>query len=119
YMLEDNLVAIDYLCSLAVVDSSRLGVVGNSGGGNQLAYLWAYDSRLKVAAPCSFFTQREKYVLSGGPQDGCQQIPGEEWLEIPDFFLMQAPKPVIVLAGEKDFVDLHGVKDGFEEMQKI
>ena len=43
-----------------------------------------------------------------GPSDGCQHIPyeGREQLEVPDFALMMAPRPLLILSGKYDFVDL-------------
>ncbi|WP_221175774.1 alpha/beta hydrolase family protein [Rufibacter immobilis] len=119
YMLWDNLRGIDYLETRPEVDRNRIGAIGNSGGGTQTAYLMAYDIRIKVAAPCSYFTLRERSLELGGIPDGCQFIPGEEQLEFADFLLMSGPKPLLLLAGEHDFVDYRGVQEGYQELQKV
>ncbi|WP_181307048.1 S9 family peptidase [Rufibacter sp. XAAS-G3-1] len=119
YMLWDNVRGLDYLESRPEVDKTSIGAIGNSGGGTQTAYLLAYDDRIKVAAPCSYFTQRDRYIELAGAQDGCQFLPGEGNLEIADFIIAAAPKPVLILAGENDFVDHRGTLQGFEELQEV
>ncbi|WP_066839656.1 alpha/beta hydrolase family protein [Rufibacter ruber] len=119
YMLWDNVRGLDYLETRPEVDKTKLGAIGNSGGGTQTIYLMAYDDRIKVAAPCSYFTQRERYMEQAGAQDGCQYMPGEGTLEMADFIITAAPKPVLILAGENDFVDHRGTLQGYQELQKV
>ncbi|GAB2533248.1 alpha/beta hydrolase family protein [Rufibacter soli] len=119
YMVWDNVRALDYLETRPEVDKTRFGAIGNSGGGTQTAYLVAYDDRIKVSAPCSWFSQRERAMELAGAQDGCQFLPGEGQLEMTDFLLLAAPKPVLILAGENDFVDYRGTQKGFEELKSL
>lgn len=121
YQLWDNERALDFLSSLPEVDTSRLGCLGNSGGGTQTAYFMAYDPRIKVAAPCSYVTRRERSIELLGPQDGCQWLcsEGKEGLDISDFLVAFAPKPVLILAGRYDFVDYNGVLDVDRELQGV
>lgn len=121
YELWDNIRAIDYLCSRREVDTSRLGCIGNSGGGTQVAYLIPFDPRIKVAVICSYITRRERTLLLLGPQDGCQWVPGEgeAGLDMSDYIIMFAPKPVLILAGRYDFVDFNGTLDAFHELQQV
>lgn len=121
YELWDNERGLDYLCSLKEVDTSRIGCLGNSGGGTQTAYFIPYDPRIKVAAICSYTTRRERTLELLGPQDGCQWLPGESraGLDISDYAVMFAPKPLLILAGRYDFVDYNGVKDVYGELKKV
>lgn len=121
YELWDNERGLDYLCSLKEVDTSRLGCLGNSGGGTQTAYFIPYDPRIKVAAVCSYTTRRERTLLLLGPQDGCQWLPDESYagLDISDYLIMFAPRPVLILAGRYDFVDYNGVLDVYKELKKV
>src|SRR5699024_2875029 len=119
YELWDNKRGLDYLCSLPIVDTSRLGCLGNSGGGTQTAYFIPRDPRIKVAAVASYVTRRERTLLLLGPQDGCQWLPEESkyGLDISDFLLMFAPKPMLILAGKYGFVDYGGTEDVYQELK--
>lgn len=116
----DNHCAIDYLCSRSDIDSERIGVYGSSGGGTQTAYMLGMDERIKVAAICSFFSTRERTLELQGPSDGCQHIPyeGKEQIEVTDLALMMAPRPLLILSGKYDFVDLWGAQQGFAELKE-
>jgi dienelactone hydrolase len=116
----DNHRALDYLISRDDIDSERIGIYGSSGGGTQTAYYVGLDERVKVAAICSYFSSRERTLELMGPSDGCQHIPceGREKLELTDFALMMAPKPLLILSGKYDFVDLWGAEQGFEELKQ-
>jgi len=119
--LWDNVRSLDYLVSRKEVDSSRIGCLGNSGGGTQTTYFAGFDPRIKVSAPCSYFASRERNLYYMGASDGCQHIPGEgeNKLEIADFMIMAAPKPTLILAGKFDFVDDVGVRIAFSELQHV
>ncbi len=116
----DNHRAIDYLVSREDIDADRIGVWGSSGGGTETTYLIGMDERVKVAAICSYFSGRERTLELQGPSDGCQHIPheGEAGIELADFALMMAPKPVLILNGKYDFVDLWGAYQGVEELNR-
>lgn len=121
YELYDNVRSLDYLESRSEVDTSRIGCLGNSGGGAQTAYFIGYDHRIKVAAPCSNIARREWNYELEGAGDGCQQIEGEgkNLLEIGDFLIMFAPKPLLILAARYDFVPYTGTRKTAEELQRV
>ncbi|MCY1721953.1 acetylxylan esterase [Prolixibacteraceae bacterium Z1-6] len=116
----DNHRAIDYLVTHSDIDADRIGVFGSSGGGTQTSYLMGLDDRIKVASVCSYFSQRERVLEMYDPSDGCQHVPyeGREQLEIADFVLMMAPRPVLIMSGRYDFVDYWGATQAFAELEK-
>lgn len=121
YELWDNVRGLDYLETRPEVDRDRIGCVGNSGGGTQVAYYIGFDDRIKVAAPCSYIASRERNFDLIGANDGCQHVmkEGEAQLEIADFLIMFAPKPLLVLAGRYDFVDYTGTLQAYREVKDV
>lgn len=114
----DNHRALDYLETRKEVDPNRFGCIGSSGGGTQTTYILGLDERIKVAVVCSYVSKRERVLELNGPSDGCQHIPyeGREGLEIGDFLLMFAPKPLLIMSGLYDFVDYWGAQQTFGEL---
>jgi cephalosporin-C deacetylase-like acetyl esterase len=118
YQLFDNIRSLDYLETRPEIDKEKIGCLGNSGGGTQVAYFMAYDERVKVAAPCSYISSRERTYELAGPSDGCVHFPYEKALEISDYLIMFAPKPALILAGRYDFVDYPGAEQAYAEAKK-
>jgi hypothetical protein len=121
YELWDNVRGLDYLVTRPEVDKDRIGCLGNSGGGTQTTYYVAFDDRIKVAAPCSFIARRERNLELMGASDGCQHVPyeGSAQLEISDFLIAFAPKPMLILAGRYDFVDYTGTEEVYNELKQV
>lgn len=59
----DNMRAVDVLCSLDYVDSSKIGATGASGGGNQTMWLAAMDDRITAAVPVVSVGTFESYIM--------------------------------------------------------
>jgi len=70
----DNIRAVDLLCSLAYVDSTRIGATGASGGGNQTMWLSAMDTRIKAAMPVVSVGTFESYIMNSNCV--CELLPG-------------------------------------------
>lgn len=117
--ITDNYICMNYLSNLEEVDSTRIGCMGNSGGGAQATYYAALDKRIKAVVCCSWFTKRERMYALYGPDDGCQYLANEvrEQLEIADYYIMQAPRPTLILAGTKDFIDYKGTQEAYKELE--
>ena len=119
--LWDNVRGLDYLVTRPEVDTSKIGSLGNSGGGMQTIYFAAFENRIKVIATCSYLANRERTLEISGPADGCAQIPGEgkNHLELSDYLIAAAPKPIIVLAGRYDFIDYTGTLLAYDDLEKV
>jgi hypothetical protein len=122
WFLHDALRGLDYLASRPEVDASRIGVVGNSGGGTQTSLvLLAAADRIAAAAPATFVMNRETYMWSGGAQDAEQIWPGftAAGLDHEDILLAMAPKPVRVLAVTGDFFPIEGTRRTVERCRRF
>ncbi|MDZ7691473.1 MAG: alpha/beta hydrolase family protein [Balneolaceae bacterium] len=121
YEYWDNKRGLDFLLTRPEVDTTRIGVVGSSGGGTMTTYFTSLNEKVKAAAVASFYTTRRRSLEILGPQDGCQWIPfeGQQRLEINDFLLMNAPVPTLALAGKYDFFDYVGARNAFHEIEKF
>lgn len=121
YQAWDGMRAADYLTSRPELDRSKpLGMTGNSGGGAQTMYLMALDDRIGPAAPSCHITTLERNFELGGAGDGCQSPPltGALGIDHPDFFVMRAPKPSIILSAERDYKDIVFTRKTYAETQK-
>jgi len=117
----DGIRGLDYLLSRPEADQTRVGVTGNSGGGTMTTFLNALDSRFTMAAPGCFVTTYLRNVENEEPQDS-EQIPPalfRHGLDMADFFIARAPRPVILLSQQNDFFDPRGTVETFKEIQKI
>ena len=119
--LWDNIRGLDYLATRPDVDTARFGCIGNSGGATQTAYLLALEPRLKAAALCSYVAAGERNLELTGPADGCVMLPdaGRLALDIADWPIAFAPKPLLLLAGRYDFVDYNSIETAHAEIGSI
>lgn len=117
----DAVRALDYLLSRPEVDAQRVGVTGNSGGGTLSTYLNAMDDRLTMAAPGCFVSTYLANLENELPADSEQYPPGilAAGLDMGDFFLAQAPRPVLLLGQAFDFFDTRGLRKTFEQIQRV
>src|SRR5690606_12845416 len=121
YFIWDGMRAIDYVCSRPDVDTTRIGITGRSGGGTQTAYIAAFDSRIKAAAPECYITSYEKLLLTRGPQDAEQNFAGgiHSGLDIADLMVLFAPKPLRMLTTTRDMFNIQGARDAFEGARRV
>jgi len=121
YMMWDNIRALDYLCAREEVDEKRIGITGNSGGGQMSAFMGAYDERPSVIAPCSYITELRSMIYYVGAQETEQSLPDfmKKRLDIADLIIAAAPKPYFIGANLFDFFPIEGTKDAFIDAMKI
>lgn len=71
--ISDNIRGVDLLCSLPVVDSTKIGATGASGGGNQTMWLTAVDRRIRADVPVVSVGTFESYIMESNCI--CEQLP--------------------------------------------
>jgi cephalosporin-C deacetylase-like acetyl esterase len=117
----DGIRALDYLLSREEVDPNHVGVTGNSGGGTQTTWLTALESRWTMAAPACFITTFRRNAENELPADTEQCPPKALSLRMDhsDFLACLAPKPMVILAQEKDFFDVRGAEEAYDRLKKL
>lgn len=117
----DGIRALDYLLSRPEVDPRHVGITGNSGGGTMTTWLAALDSRWTMAAPGCFVTTFLRNLENELPADTEQCPPRalELGLDHSDFLAALAPKPVIILAKERDYFDVRGAEEAFARLRRL
>ncbi|MBL9179597.1 MAG: acetylxylan esterase [Verrucomicrobiaceae bacterium] len=117
----DGIRALDYLLSRPEVDPRHVGVTGASGGGTQTTWMCGLEPRLTMAAPACFVTTFRRNAENELPAD-TEQYPPRALalgLDLTDFFAAMAPKPVILVAEEKDFFDARGAIETHERLKRL
>lgn len=121
WRLWDAMRALDYLLTRQEVDPQRVGVTGTSGGGTMTSILNAFDSRLTMAAPSCYMTSLRNNINNELSADAEQNPPlflAQE-LDLDDFIIASAPRPVMILAQDNDFFDPRGTKEAYAELKTI
>lgn len=114
YFIWDGMRVLDYLCDRPDVDPERIGCAGQSGGGTATYYLAALDDRVKVAAPIQCLTKQRMALQRTGITDPEQTIFAlwdEFAFDLPDFLWLCFPKPLLMIAGLKDYFFIEGARE--------
>lgn len=117
----DGIRALDYLLTRKEIDPQHVGITGNSGGGTQTTWLCGMEPRFTMGAPSCFVTTFRRDAENELPQD-MEQCPPRVLahdLDHSDFLAAMAPKPVIILAQEKDYFDNRGSTETYERLKKL
>ena len=117
----DGMRALDYLLTRPEVDPHHVGVTGNSGGGTMTNWLAGVDERWTMAAPSCFVTTFRRNLENELPADSEQCPPRVLALGLDhcDFLAAMAPKPVVILAKEKDYFDARGAEEAFARLKHL
>lgn len=117
----DGIRALDYLLTRPEVDPRRIGLTGNSGGGTQTTWLCGNDSRWTMAAPACFITTFRRNAENELPADTEQCPPNAIALGLDhsDFLAAMAPKPVTILAQERDYFDARGAEESLSRLRHL
>jgi len=121
WCLFDAIRMLDVLCAMPEVDEKRIGVTGNSGGGNMSSFLAAVDERPAAVAPSCYLTSWRHNVENELPCCAEQEPPGVPGagLEMPDLMIAYAPRPHLILGQQNDFFDPRGTRETFETVKKF
>ena len=111
---------LDYAATRPEIDSERVVVTGNSGGGTISLFSAANDLRIKIAVPSCYFCTFEASI-GAMKHCPCNFIPGIMRLaEMYDIAGLIAPRPFLAIAGEKDSIfPIAGVKEAFDKTKQI
>lgn len=117
----DAVRGLDYLLSRPEVDSTRIGITGNSGGGTMTSFVSALDSRFTMMAPSCYITSWRRNLENELPADIEQIPPGilSAGCEMGDLILAHAPRPSLIMGQKNDFFDHRGLKETFDEVRKV
>lgn len=115
----DTVRAIDFLTGLSDVDSSRIGMMGISGGGTVSLYAAALDERVaSTMLSCSYCTFRDSIYAVSHCIDN--YVPGIlKWFEVADLAALIAPRLLFCEAGAADDIFPEpGVREAFDEARR-
>jgi len=117
----DGIRALDYLLTREEVDPNQIGVTGNSGGGTMTTWLCGVESRWAMAAPGCFVTTFRRNLENELPADTeqCPPLALALGLDHADFLTALAPKPIIILAKEKDYFDARGTEQAYTRLKHL
>lgn len=113
--------AIDVLDNFKdVIDTKKIGLMGNSGGGTATYYTACVEPRISVAMPsCSVCTYHHSIITHR--HCPCNYIPqSAKYFDMGDLSCLIAPRPLVLVAGQKDhgFI-IDGVNESFETIKKV
>ncbi|MCB1230734.1 MAG: prolyl oligopeptidase family serine peptidase, partial [Verrucomicrobiae bacterium] len=117
----DGIRALDYLLSRPEIDPKHVGVTGNSGGGTLTTWLLGVEHRWTMGAPACFVTTWRRDLENELPQDN-EQCPPRSLalgLDHDDYLASMAPKPVIILAKERDYFDARGAEETLGRLKHL
>lgn len=96
--IRDGIRAIDYLYTRKDVDRNRIGVTGESGGGNSTYWLAALDDRVGLAVPVCAVTSFDYWIRNNRNWDWHQRPPGvRNFADISTLLALIAPRPLLVI----------------------
>jgi len=117
----DGIRALDYLLSRPEIDTTRIGMTGNSGGGTLTSFISALDERITMTAPSCYVTTYLHNIENELPQDAEQNPPDffKYGLDMGDLFIAHAPRPTLLLGQRDDFFDPRGTEETYNQISRI
>ncbi len=112
--------ALDFLAGRGDADMDHVGIMGNSGGGTVSLYAGALLPRLRYVMPSCCFSTFQASIQSQF-HCVCNYVPGLLRLaEMGDVAGLVAPRPLILVSGEKDGIfPVAQARSEFERTRRI
>lgn len=105
YIVWDSIRAVDYLTTRPDVDPARIGIAGNSGGGENVFYTMPLDERIQAGTSFSFVCSYDLWIAEGGNHCICNHIPGiVHEMEEFEIIGLNAPRPFLAGNGSEDTI---------------
>jgi len=102
------------------IDTDRIAMTGNSGGGTSTFYTAGLDERVKVAMPaCCFCNLADSW--GNLYHCDCSYVPGIlQYMDLPDMAILIAPRPFIMVSGVEDHLNpIEDTRAAFEKVKQI
>jgi len=119
--VDDAMCAIDNLLARPEVLPGPVGVTGNSGGGQMTYFLHGLDDRVGfAAASCHMNTLRA--IFRDETATDAESSPAGllgAGCDRPDFGIAGAPKPLLLIGQDNDFIDLRGLKKACADIRHV
>ena len=94
--------AIDVMESIPEIDTDKIAMMGNSGGGTSTYYTACLEQRIKVVMPSCSVCSFDRSIIMRRHCD-CNYVPKmAKYMDMGEMACMIAPRPLIIVAGEKD-----------------
>ncbi len=102
------------------IDMTKIGIMGNSGGGTSSYFAACIDERIKVTMPSSSFCTF-KAAWGSIYHCDCGYVPGIiKYMEMPDMAIMIAPRPLVIVNGRYDDIQpFAAAEKAYETVKKI
>jgi dienelactone hydrolase len=125
--LWDAVRSLDYLAAHPLLDRSKIGATGQSGGGTLTMLLLAVDDRVAAAVVASGNTENvacPDYNPPGSTDDAEQDFidSGPAGFDRWDLFYPFAPKPLLISVSDKDSFGTYSpryISNGWDEFRKL
>jgi len=103
-MIWDVMRAVDYLASRTEIDADRIGMIGHSMGAAETWFSMSLEPRIKAGAASCATTTYAGIVAANAVHNPGFYVPGIlRWGDIPEVVSLIAPRPLLILNGEKDW----------------
>ncbi|MCD4831272.1 MAG: alpha/beta hydrolase family protein [Anaerohalosphaeraceae bacterium] len=111
---------IDYAKTRSEIDTGKIMITGNSGGGTVSLFAAACDERIGIAVPSSYFCTFEGSIGSIRHCE-CNYIPGIMTMaEMYDIAGLIAPRPFLAVNGKEDKIfPIESAKYAYKKLKEI